>query len=187
MTITAVLLAGGKSRRMGRDKATIEWRGRPLWQWQIEKLRVLRAEKIFLSTQSDVPWRPADVEIVLDTPPSRGPLSGLAAALVATETNHLLSLAVDMPFMTTEHLRHLCGLAADGMGVIPMIDRRAEPLSAIYPKEARAMFVEALQRNNLSLQPIVASLVASNMLQVMPVSGPTREFYKSINAPRDLD
>ena len=99
-----MLLAGGKSRRMGRDKATIEWRGRPLWQWQIEKLCVLRAEKIFLSTQSDVPWRPADVEIVLDTPPSRGPLSGLAAALVATETNHLLSLA-EMPIC----LQHVSG------------------------------------------------------------------------------
>ena len=139
MRITAVLLAGGKSRRMGRDKATIEWRGRPLWEWQIEKLRALRAEKIFLSTQSDVPWRPADVELLLDAPPSRGPLSGLVAALASTEADHLLTLAVDMPFMSTEHLRLLCGLAENGMGVIPMIDRRAEPLSAIYPKEAHTV------------------------------------------------
>ncbi|SRR6266446_736944 len=187
MRITAVLLAGGKSRRMGRDKATIEWRGRPLWEWQIEKLRALYVEKIVLSTQSDVPWRPADVELLLDIPPSRGPLSGLAAALASAEADHLLALAVDMPFMSTEHLRLLCGLAEDGMGVIAMIDGRAEPLSAIYPKEARAVFVDALQSDNLSLQPIVASLVASNMLRVMPVSGPTREFYKSINEPQDLD
>jgi len=187
MRITAVLLAGGKSRRMGRDKATIEWRGRPLWQWQIEKLCVLRAEKIFLSTQSDVPWRPADVEIVLDTPPSRGPLSGLAAALVATETNHLLSLAVDMPFMTTEHLRHLRGLAADGMGVIPMIDGNAEPLAAVYPVESRAVFLEALEGDHYSLQSIVKKLVDLNLLRVMPVAGSTREFYKSINEPQDLD
>jgi molybdenum cofactor guanylyltransferase len=187
MRITAVLLAGGKSRRMGRDKATIEWRGRPLWEWQIEKLCALRAERIFLSTQSDVPWRPADVELLLDVPPSRGPLSGLAAALASTETYHLLALAIDMPLMSTEHLRLLCGLAENGMGVIPMIDGRAEPLSAIYPKEARAVFVEALQSDNLSLQPIVASLVASNMLQVMPISGRAREFYKNINALQDLD
>jgi len=187
MRITAVLLAGGKSRRMGRDKATIEWRGRPLWEWQIEKLRALRAEKIFLSMQSDVLWRPADVELLPDVPPSRGPLSGLAAALASTEADHLLALAVDMPFMSTEHLRLLCGLADNGMGVIPMIDGRAEPLSAIYPKEARAVFVEALQSDNLSLQPIVASLVASNMLRVMPVSGLACRLYKSVNEPRDVD
>ena len=42
MTISAVLLAGGESKRMGCDKAALAWRGRPLWEWQIEKLRVLR-------------------------------------------------------------------------------------------------------------------------------------------------
>ena len=187
MRITAVLLAGGKSRRMGRDKATIEWRGRPLWEWQIEKLRAARPEKIFVSARSDPLWRPPDVELILDVPPSRGPLSGLAATLGAIETGHLLALAIDMPLMTIEHLQLLCSRAASGTGVIPMIDGRAEPLSAIYPKEARAVFVDALQSDNLSLQPIVASLVASNMLQVMPISGPAREFYKNINALQDLD
>ena len=187
MSITAVLLAGGESRRMGRDKATLEWRGRPLWEWQIEKLRALRPEKILLSARSDVSWRPADVGLILDVPASRGPLSGLAATLAAVETDHLLALAIDMPLMRTEHLRHLCGLAADGTGVIPMIDGNAEPLSAIYPKEARSIFLEGLQSKDSSLQPIIRKLIAAIVLRVLPVSGPAREFYKNINEPRDVD
>lgn len=187
MRISAVLLAGGQSRRMGRDKATVKWRGRPLWEWQVEKLRALRPEKIFVSARTDVPWRPVDVEILLDPPPSRGPLTGLAAALASIETDHLLAVAVDMPFMTTVHLRGLCDRASDGMGVIPMIDGKAEPLCAIYPKEARPVFLEALQGDNFSLQPIMRKLIALNMLLVMPVSGSAREFYKSVNEPQDLD
>lgn len=187
MSISAVLLAGGESRRMGRDKATLAWRGRPLWERQIEKLRALRPEKILLSTRSDVPWRPVDVEALLDPPPSRGPLTGLAAALASIETDHLLALAVDMPFMTTEHLRLLCSLATKGMGVIPVIDGNAEPLGAVYPSEARGVFQEALQGDNFSLQPIVRKLVAFDMLREMPVAGPAREFYKNINEVRDID
>jgi molybdenum cofactor guanylyltransferase len=186
-SISAVLLAGGESRRMGRDKATLHWRGRPLWEWQIEKLRALRPEKIFLSARSDVPWRPVDVELLRDAPPSRGPLSGLAAALASIETDHLFALAVDMPFMTTENLRLVCSLATEGMGVVPTIDGKAEPLGAIYPKEARAAFLEALQGDNFSLQSIARKLIAVNMLREMAVSGSARRLYKSVNELRDFD
>ena len=145
MSTSAVLFAGGESRRMGCDKATLVWRGRPLWEWQMEKLRALRPERIFLSARSEGDWRPADVELIVDVPPSRGPLSGLAATLFSIETEHLLVLAVDMPFMTTEHLCSLCHLATDGTGVIPMIDGKAEPLCAIYPKETRTTVEQALR------------------------------------------
>ena len=80
------------------------------------------------------------------------------------ETDHLIALAIDMPFMTTEHLRLLCGLVTEKIGVVPTIDGNAEPLGAIYPKEARVVFLEALQSNNFSLQPIVRKLIALNML-----------------------
>ena len=187
MSLSAVLLAGGESRRMGSDKATLEWRGHPLWEWQIEKLRALRPEKIFVSARGKVPWCPADAALILDTPPSRGPLSGLAAALAATKTDYLLALAVDMPFMTTEQLRLLCNLVTTEAGVIPMMDGNAEPLAAIYPKKARAMFLDALQGENFSLQPIVRKLIDLNLLREMPITGPAREFYKNINEPRDVD
>ena len=182
-----MLLVGGESRRMGRDKATLEWRGRPLWKWQIEKLRALHPQKTLVSARLDPPWRPADVELILDTPPSRGPLSGLAAALVSIETDHLLALAIDTPLMTTEHLRHLCDLATEKTGVIPMIDGKAEPLVAIYPKEAGVIFQEALRSDSFSLQPIVQKLVALNIIQVMPVSASARKFYANINEPQDLN
>ena len=64
MTLSAVLLAGGESTRMRRDKATLEWRGRPLWACQFEKLRALTSN-IFVSTRFAVPWRPADVKLVI--------------------------------------------------------------------------------------------------------------------------
>src|ERR1700726_2364005 len=99
ITLTAVLLAGGESRRMGRDKATIEFDGQPLWKRQLEILRLLRPERMFVSARRTPAWRPEDVGLLLDDAPSRGPLSGLTKALAAMRTTHLLALAIDMPFM----------------------------------------------------------------------------------------
>lgn len=187
MSLSAVLLAGGESRRMGRDKATMPWLGRPLWKQQLEKLRALRPEKLFVSVRAEVTWRPADVELIVDLAPSRGPLSGLASALAVIETDHLLALAVDMPFMTIINLRGLCNRASEGVGVIPIITGTAEPLAAVYPKEAHATFQEALQSNDFSLQPIVAKLTALNRLRAVPVSNSACRLYKSINEPRDVE
>ena len=186
MTLTAVLLAGGESRRMGSDKAIALWRGRPLWEWQMEKLKKLRPEKILVSARAELRWRPVGTELILDVPPSRGPLSGIAAALGSIETEHLLALAVDMPFLTTEYLRYLCDLGTAGSGVIPMIEGKAEPLAAIYPKEAREVFREALEDDNFSLQPVVEKLVLQGMLRTAQVTGTDRDLYKSINEAGDL-
>src|SRR5947209_5356633 len=102
--ISVVLLTGGESRRMGKDKATLLFRNKPLWQIQLDLLRKLQPAEIFLSARSDPAWRPNDLQFVADAPPSRGPLSGLTATLARTRTSHLLALAVDMPFMSEKYL-----------------------------------------------------------------------------------
>src|SRR4051812_6334942 len=76
--VSAVLLAGGKSRRMGRDKATTSYRGRPLWRHQTELLGELGPFEILISARSDPPWRPDQFKFVPDGAVSRGPLTGLA-------------------------------------------------------------------------------------------------------------
>src|SRR5438874_7879729 len=116
---------------MGKDKATLLFRGKPLWQIQLELLRKLKPAEIFVSARTDPIWRPADVGFVTDDPPSRGPLSGLAASLQQMCTKHLLALAIDMPFMTEIYLRFLCRQIEPGRGARPKFGHRAEPLAAI--------------------------------------------------------
>jgi len=186
MTLTAVLLAGGESRRMGTEKATIVFNGEPLWQRQIKLLRHLGPENILVSARAERSWRPADMELVLDQPPSRGPISGLTAALGRTRTSHLIALGVDMPFVTTAQLQDLCQRASAGCGVVPTIDGRVEPLAAVYPVEAYADFTAALTGNDWSLQSLVRRLADEGKVQLVNVVEAEAELYRSLNEPQDL-
>ncbi len=187
MNITAVLLAGGESRRMGRDKATLLFHGKPLWQIQLELLRRLKPAEILVSARTDPSWRPADVQFVADDLPSRGPLSGIAASLAQVHTAHLLALAMDMPFMSESYLHYLCDQIEPGTGVVPTIDGRAEPLAAIYPREADNDFRTALAGTDFSVQSIVRRLVESGKLQEVRVKEHEMKLFLNLNELSDLE
>jgi molybdenum cofactor guanylyltransferase len=187
MSISAVLLAGGKSRRMGEDKATVRFRNAPLWQIQLELLRKLEPQEMFISAQTDPPWRPAEVKFVPDAQPSRGPLSGIAASLPQITTGHLLVLAIDMPFMTEGYLREFCQRLEPGRGVVPIIGNRAEPVAAIYPREAYGDVSAALSGSDFSLQLLLGKLVAAGKLQAIQVSEEEKAFFRNLNEPGDLN
>src|SRR6266513_1281038 len=181
MNISAVLFAGGESRRMGKDKATLLFRGKPLWQIQLELLRKLEPTGIFVSARTDLVWRPGDVQFVADDPPSRGPLSGLSASLTQMRTKHLLALAVDMPLMSEKYLKFLCSEIEPRRGVIPKIDDRFEPLAAIYPQEALANVRSALTGRDFSLQTAASRLVTDGKLRVIPVRSRERKLFLNLN------
>jgi molybdopterin-guanine dinucleotide biosynthesis protein A len=186
MEISAVLLAGGESRRMGRDKATLEFRGRPLWQWQLDRLGKLPVKEVFLSARSDPAWRPAGVPFIADAEPSRGPLSGLAATLPRITTAHLLVFAIDLPFVSADYLRSLTEMIIDTRGAVPMRNGGAEPLVAIYPKDAQGEMEEALAGNDFSLQALVRKLVAADRLIPIPVAPSEADLFRNLNEPADL-
>ena len=187
MNLSAVLLAGGESRRMGEDKATVLFEGVPLWQRQLDLLRQMKPDEILISSRTDPAWRPRDTTFVPDTPSSRGPLSGLAAALAIMRGTHLLALAVDMPLITSVQLSRLNKFTASGCGVAPGIASRAEPLAAIYPKEALPFVSAALEGVDYSLQALIEKLVNAKLLVVVQVPERETEFYRSMNAPGDLN
>ncbi|HKP02159.1 MAG TPA: molybdenum cofactor guanylyltransferase [Chthoniobacterales bacterium] len=186
MTFSALLLAGGESRRMGRDKATMEFEGRPFWERQTQLLRALGPEKIMVSARTAPSWLPHDVELLLDDPPSRGPLSGLAKALATIETTHLVVLAVDMPFMTPGELGGLLELATEGRGVVPAIGDRAEPLAAVYPAEAAEDLQAALAGSDFSLQLTVRTLVETGKVRLCRLPDGRTDLYRSVNEPGDF-
>jgi len=186
MTLTALLLAGGRSSRMGFDKATLNIGGEPLWQRQLRVLRELSPAALWISARVRPAWCPAEVEVVLDESPLDAPLSGLAAGLRRLQTSHLLVLAIDLPRISAEHLRKLCDLARPGSGVIPLNQDYLEPLCAIYPVEAAASAQAALISDDVSLQHFGQTLLRESVAQTYALTAEERPFYLNINSQSDL-
>jgi molybdopterin-guanine dinucleotide biosynthesis protein A len=186
-TLTAVLFVGGESRRMGADKATLMFGGKPLWLRQLDTLRNLHPDELLISARVRPAWSPADIEVVLDEPPSRGPLSGLAAALSRMRSTHLLTLAIDLPEMTTGHLSKLWQLASPGVGAIPQWDGCYEPLAAIYPATMASIAESSFAAGRLSLQSLIENLLERQLACIYPISSDEQRLFRNVNSRDDLN
>ena len=185
MTLSAILLAGGLSRRMGVDKSTLLVAGEPLWQRQLRTIKALEPAAFWVSARGELSWCPSGIEVVVDKSPSRGPLSGVAAALSRLQTSHLLVLAVDLPQMTAEHLRQLWALSQPGAGVIPLNGGYFEPLCAIYPAEAAVVAEARLNSPDASLQAFAATLRHLSRVRAYEPTPEEKPLYLNMNTPSD--
>ena len=184
MRCSALLLAGGKSSRMGRDKALLEIDGQPLWQRQIATLRALAPEQLLLSGPPRADWNGYDV--LPDEMTDAGPLAGIAAALEKCLSCHLVVLAVDLPYMTRNFLESLLALCLDGRGAVPRGGRGYEPLAAVYPISCAPLAGEALRQRDFSLQNFVRKGIAARMLVERSVSAAEISLFTNLNTPADL-
>ena len=130
MNLSAVILAGGKSNRMGRDKARLILDGESLLSHQLRKVRMLNPAEVLISGRSCEDYSTFNCPVVFDLEPGFGPLGGIERALHAATSPLLLVLAVDLPRMTTEFLRNLFARCDRLTGVVPKLNGGLEPLAA---------------------------------------------------------
>ncbi len=179
----AVLLAGGQSRRMGRDKALLPLAdGRLLWQRQLGILQELEPAELLISGPGREGFSP-DVPLLADRTPGLGPLSGIAAALGAMHSPRLIVLAVDMPEMTAAYLRGLLDRCSDERGIVPQHPDTGfyEPLAAIYPRSVLPLAVTRLAEQNRALQGFVRS--AGSLVEAWRIAAGDRALFTNWNEP----
>jgi len=174
---TAVLLAGGHSRRMGSDKALIEWEGLlPLWEFQLKKLRTLDAQRVLVSCR-EAQGLLGPAEFVFDPPDvDDGPLGAITRCLELVQMP-LLVLAVDMPWMPRDFLgeRVLRGGFFRG-------EHGIETLAAVYEPQMLPLMQRALRERRLSLQRVIEE-AAPAFHEITPGE---RSFFRNANAPEEL-
>jgi molybdopterin-guanine dinucleotide biosynthesis protein A len=142
--ISAFILAGGKSSRMGSDKAFLDLAGRPLLTHMLElAASVARQVKIVGDPAKFAAFAP----VVEDIYPGCGPLGGIHAALVNSDAELNLILGVDLPFLNRGMLKYLVSQATDSGAVVtvPFARGHYEPLCAVYRKEFSAIAEHALR------------------------------------------
>lgn len=177
--ISAILLAGGKSSRMGRDKAALPVQGMTLLEWQIQKLRGLGIGDIMLSGSNR---EMEGVRTVQDRFPERGPLGGLHACLKAARNPDCLVLSVDVPLVPPPLLAELVRLHQQKSAAVTLLRHgdRLEPLIGVYQSALFRRAESILQGEHTA----VRRLLDETGFQLLDWPG-DEAFFLNCNTPED--
>lgn len=186
--VTGFILAGGKSTRMGADKAFIEFEGRSLLERALGLARSVTPDiRIVGAREKFAQFAP----VVEDIFRERGPLGGIHAALHASQTELNFMLAVDMPFVSVTFLQYLISearTAAEATVIVPRSDGRRQPLCAVY----RPRFAEAAQPALLAGRNRIDSLFDTVETRVIGEeelhrAGFSNAIFRNLNTPEQLE
>lgn len=148
---SGIVLAGGKSSRMGCGKAELRLLGKTLLEWQAEKLHSIGIEDIMLSG-AECPGI-AGARTVPDLLPDRGPLGGLHACLLAAENPSCVVLTVDTPLLPAEALRKLCDSHKTGVTVLCR-NGKQEPLTGVYDRSVCKEIAELIEEHSAPVRAL---------------------------------
>ncbi|HZD54858.1 MAG TPA: molybdenum cofactor guanylyltransferase [Candidatus Aquicultoraceae bacterium] len=181
--ISAAILAGGRSRRMGRNKALLPYRGRPLIAYVFETLESL-FEDIFLVTDDPGPFDFLPCPKIPDRVPGKGPIAGIDAALTHSRAPLVLAVGCDAPFLSPRLLELLVEKSEGSDLVIPCGPGGPEPLCAVYGKGCLPLIEESLRTGDLRLADLRKRLHAREIpMEEVAAVDPGFHSFRNINTP----
>lgn len=151
MATTSIVLAGGKSTRLGKDKATELIGGESLLQRVLSRLATFSTDIILVVTkgQAKLPdYLPPGTRIIQDIFPDGGALGGIYSGLTVSPSFHNLLVACDMPFLSVPLLQYLLEVSPSYDVVVPRVGDWLEPLHAVYSKNCIAPIRRLLEEGN---------------------------------------
>ncbi len=191
--ISGVLLAGGRSRRMGTDKRRLVFSGTSLFARALTTLRQVSDEQVVsVAAASDVEWmRPliGEARLVVDKLPQAGPLGALVSALPSLSGEWALLFAVDMPCLPPRLFAELLarGDAAAAAAVVPHAGGRLQVLAAAYHRRIWPALVRACDEGERSLARVLAD--SAGVLQLCEPQWRelvAEDAFANVNSPQDF-
>ena len=183
--IAAFVLAGGRSSRMGKDKAFLELGGHTLLSRALELAESLTETVAIVGDTSK--FFPLG-RVIDDVYPGQGPLAGIHAALTSSDSALNLMLALDTPFMERDFLRYLVSEASRSRAVVtvPKTKDNWHPLCAVYRREFASHAEEALRRGKNKIDPLFAKVETRvvNQAEMIRMNFPDTMF-RNLNTPGD--
>lgn len=188
--MTSIVLAGGKSLRLGKSKCLETINGKSLIERVIERLKSVSSRILIVTSQEqlDLPAT-CEAEVVVDIYPGKGPLGGIYTGLLASESSHILAVACDMPFLNIELLRYMIELSPGFDAVVPRLgERKVEPLHAIYARGCLDNMKARLEHNQLEISRFLNTVCVTYIERAeCQKFDPQLLTFFNINSQSDLD
>lgn len=189
--LTVAIMAGGQSSRMGTDKAFVELLGQPLIAHILERVADLGQDETIIVTNRPTDYAHLGLPTFTDVLPGKGSLGGIYSALRHSNSDDVLVIACDMPFVNPALLRHMIGLrdAADGPFdvIVPRRDGYPQGLHAIYRQTCLGPIHERLDADRLKVIGFYDAVRVHYLDEAAyaPFDPDGLSFY-NINTPEDL-
>ncbi len=177
-----ILLAGGKSTRMGQDKGLLVLQDKPMLQHILEVVVPLQCPIIIIANQPA--YQAFNYPVFADIIPDCGPMGGIYTGLMHSERPHNLVLACDMPYVQLDAIQYLIAQHSENQGVaVGAIKGQLEPLFAIYSKECLPSLEDALHNGAYKMQDYLKCEAPG--VQTINLEA-WQESMRNLNAPSDL-
>jgi molybdopterin-guanine dinucleotide biosynthesis protein A len=186
--LTAFVLAGGKSTRMGKDKAFLCVGSETLLNRALQLAGKVTANVCIVGDRDK--FSGFDCAVVDDIYRDRGPLGGIYAALSSTSTDVNLVLAVDMPLLNDDFLRLLVNQSRESGATVtvPKAGGGFQPLCAVYRKEFADLAGESLRAGRNKIDPLFNQVSTRIIVEdELTQAGFSGEMFRNVNTPEDLD
>ena len=191
LRVTGVILAGGMSTRLGRDKAVEPLAGQPLIGRVLSMLSDVTDTSVVVVNDeargAELPL-PEDVDVAVDAYPDSGSLGGIFTGLQAASANWALVVACDMPFLNPTLLARMLELRTDHDVIVPVLDGRPEPTHALYSKACLPHMEERLQHGKLKItgfyEDVRVRYITEDEVNLLD---PDRLSFFNVNTQDDLD
>jgi len=185
VSVSAAIMAGGKSARMGQDKAWIELDGEPLITRVARVLGEVADEVLVVA--NDPRYETLGLRVVRDRYPQAGALGGIATGLGAASHDAVLVAACDMPFLSADLWRLLLGHTGEADVVIPRVAGEYETMHALYRKSCLPHMARAIAENRLRVISFfdAVSVKAIDEVELRAVD-PTLRSFTNVNTPEEL-
>lgn len=177
--ITGIILAGGKSSRMGYDKGLAETTTGKLIDLVIVVLKQVTNEIIIISNTDSYDY--TNIPVYEDIIKDCGPLGGIYTGLFYSKTQDNIIIACDMPFVSVKLLTTIIHHKQNKQIVIPSVNNRLEPLCGYYKSEIKELLKEYLDKKNFSVHKVINDFDCL----ILPFDDTAIEFT-NINSPEDL-
>ena len=186
MTVTVAILAGGKSRRMGRNKSFVLFDGQPMIERVLAAARQVSDDVILIVNEPE-PYAYLGLPMYGDRYPEHGPLAGIFTAVFHAKQAHVLVVATDMPWLNVPLLRYMVSIRERGDLIVPRWEKYPEPLHAIYSKRCLGAMERNLQAGRLKITGFFGEVAPYFVpREVIAKYDEAGRSFANINRPTDL-
>jgi molybdopterin-guanine dinucleotide biosynthesis protein A len=190
--ITAFILSGGKSSRIGTNKALLEVQGKPLIQRLTELLDLTFSEVMISSSEPDL-YNFTGMKILQDIYSARGPLAGIHSALKYTDTKRNFIVSCDLPLINTDLINYIVNYGSEKDIILPMAEGRIQKTCGLYSKnilnEVEKLLIESHQKNSKVKGSIYELMdrVSTEIVEVDKLDFYSSDLFLNINTPEDYN